>query len=160
MRFANAIRVSFCAALLAGAPAAAADGVHTDPSSPTAKEYAIPLDSARKQAAAGSSQTGQGGGAATTPLFGAGVTAPASTAKTSAPRASHRHPTTAKKKRRPAPHVQSVKRTPAAPTHRTDAAAIETPSGGLGTPLLVAGVAAVVLLAGGLGGLALRRRGV
>jgi hypothetical protein len=37
------------------------------------------------------------------------------------------------------------------------AASVETPSGGIGTPLLIAGVAVAVLVVGELGGLAPRR---
>ena len=45
------------------------DGVHVDPDSPAGKEYALPLDSARRDAAGG------GGSAAPSdqPLFGAGI---------------------------------------------------------------------------------------
>jgi hypothetical protein len=58
------------------APAASADpGVHVDPDTPAGKEYALPLDEARKEA------TGDSGGPAppageepeAAPLFGAGV---------------------------------------------------------------------------------------
>lgn len=73
-----------CFAVLAGPAAAQDDGVFIDPDSAAAKEYAIPLDSARRaaqpqQGAAGaqSAATGAPGGeAGTVPLFGEGVETP------------------------------------------------------------------------------------
>ena len=52
---------------LPGTALAQDDGVTVDPDSPTAKEYAIPLDSARREAAPATRSTA-------TPLFGEGVT--------------------------------------------------------------------------------------
>jgi hypothetical protein len=52
-------------------------GVHVDPGSPAGKEYAIPLESARREGAGGGVQgSGGGGGSASgssPPLFGAGI---------------------------------------------------------------------------------------
>src|SRR5215207_7689413 len=55
------------------APAARAqeEGVFVDPGSPTGKEYAIPLDSARRQA--DPSGDGAGGAPESAPLFGSGI---------------------------------------------------------------------------------------
>jgi hypothetical protein len=55
----------------AGAASAQDSGVHVDPESPAGKEYALPLDSARRDASGGSNGTGASGQGA--PLFGAGV---------------------------------------------------------------------------------------
>jgi hypothetical protein len=54
-------------------------GVHVDPGSPSGKEYAIPLEGARRDASGGGSSSGSsggssGGGAAKAPLFGEGIT--------------------------------------------------------------------------------------
>src|SRR6476619_4464476 len=56
---------------LGGGVAAAAqdDGVHVDPNSPAGKEYALPLDSARRDANGGG-DSAAGSGA---PLFGVGI---------------------------------------------------------------------------------------
>jgi hypothetical protein len=67
-----------CAALatVAGTPGLAlaqGEGVHVDPNSPAGKEYALPLEEARRNAA----PSGQGSAGATdsgNPLFGAGIT--------------------------------------------------------------------------------------
>ncbi|MFL5866817.1 MAG: hypothetical protein ACJ766_06930 [Thermoleophilaceae bacterium] len=71
------------AALLPSAAAAKDEpGVHVDPGSPSGKEYAIPLEGARRDASGGGSSSGSsggssgssGGGAAKAPLFGEGIT--------------------------------------------------------------------------------------
>jgi hypothetical protein len=46
-------------------------GVHVDPNSPAGKEYALPLDSARREASGGASSGSSSGDSA--PLFGAGI---------------------------------------------------------------------------------------
>ena len=60
---------------LSAAPAMAQqdDGVFVDPDSPTAKEYAIPLDAARRQASGGNPSPSGGGAATPAPRFGEGV---------------------------------------------------------------------------------------
>lgn len=67
-------------ALLAGPAAAQDDGVYIDPDSAAAKEYAIPLDSARRAAQPQAGTGGEGAAASTAPaaapavpLFGEGV---------------------------------------------------------------------------------------
>jgi len=55
----------------AGAASAQDRGVHVDPDSPAGKEYALPLDSARRDASGSPNGTGATGQSA--PLFGAGV---------------------------------------------------------------------------------------
>ena len=162
VRLANASRLLPCVALLmVSAPAARADQVHTDPNSPTSKEYAIPLATARHAAApsgagshSGGSSSPSASGAA--PLFGVGVGSSgsgASSATTKAkPKKHHSHRSTATKNQ---VHVtQSAPLTP--PSHLTEAT--NTPGGGVTTPVLIGGLAAVALLLGGLGGLAVRRR--
>jgi hypothetical protein len=149
------------------APAAIAqeDGVFIDPGSPTGKEYAIPFESARREAdPASGSGSGSGGGAApgSAPLFGAGI-APsgASAGKTSgqaggsAPGESSQQPAQTADGAGPAAEAPKSKEAKAALE-----AAIRTPgapSGGLGTPAIVALLAAGLLLAGGLIGVAIRR---
>ena len=60
----------------AGVAGAQDNGVHVDPDSPAGKEYALPLDSARRDA--GGTPNGTGAAGASAPLFGAGVSKAAS----------------------------------------------------------------------------------
>jgi hypothetical protein len=63
--------------LVLAAPASAQQGgVFVDPDSPAGKEYAIPIEQARRQASGspGGSAAEPGGRAAQAPLFGAGIT--------------------------------------------------------------------------------------
>jgi hypothetical protein len=64
----------------AAAPAQDEPGVFVDPDSPAGKEYAIPLDKARRESGAtvpggGGSSGGSDGGTPSGALFGAGITA-------------------------------------------------------------------------------------
>jgi hypothetical protein len=63
------------------APVAAQDGIFVDPGSPPAKEYAVPLEAARREGAAGT--TGAPGEVASTPAPAFGVGVGGSPAKTS-----------------------------------------------------------------------------
>ena len=54
-----------------GVVSAQDNGVHVDPDSPAGKEYALPLDSARRDTSGSPNGTGASGQSA--PLFGAGV---------------------------------------------------------------------------------------
>jgi hypothetical protein len=55
---------------------AQSDSVTVDPGSPSAKEYALPLDQARNDAAGGGgAPSGQAGAPAAAPLFGQGIRA-------------------------------------------------------------------------------------
>jgi hypothetical protein len=67
--------VAFLIGLLALPATAQAQGrgVFVDPESPAGKEYAIPLEEARRQAAP-DAESRAGGGDAASPLFGAGIT--------------------------------------------------------------------------------------
>ena len=57
-------------ALIVPAAAAQEDGVTVDPGSPSGKEYALPIDRAREEAA---TRDGKGDGSRKAPLFGEGV---------------------------------------------------------------------------------------
>jgi hypothetical protein len=134
-------------------------GVQVDPDSPSGKEYAIPLDDARRRASpSGETQTmgAPGGGTAAAPLFGAGVTARAarssagedasdgSDAKDSPTRSRSREDPTMS-----APPPASVLEAASRPG---------APSGGAGTTALLAGGAAALLVLGAGTGVVLRRR--
>lgn len=131
---------------IASAAAAQENGVTVDPGSPSGKEYALPVDRARQQAAAPKSSRSD---SQRTPLFGEGV-------------GDDVQPSDVPAKKAPAGKVGA-----ATPTNEADAgAAIEprtsqaraaAPQGGLGFAAGIAGGAAILLI-GGLLGLWLRRR--
>ena len=60
---------------LVGSPVATAqdDGVHVDPNSPAGKEYALPLDQARRDTSGTGGANSAGGTPGGAPLFGAGI---------------------------------------------------------------------------------------
>jgi len=148
-------------------------GVHLDPGSPAAKEYAIPLAQARAGGGSGGSGSGQ--------LFGHGITRapspPASAPVTSAPENATAAPTGAPtvaltpRKRSPRRIVQHVGApAPVAAKHRArPVAAAPAPAPAPSGPVRAAGsgagiawmlgVAALVLALGGLGGAVLARHG-
>ena len=70
MRFTVLLSLLFALAL--AAPAAAQDGVFVDPDSPSGKEYAIPLDSARRQTSPRKPSTSRSA-QEKAPLFGEGI---------------------------------------------------------------------------------------
>jgi hypothetical protein len=82
MRVTLAALAAGCMAGQATASAAVEPGVHIDPGSPATKEYALPLEQARKNAAPGSS-------AQATP-FGAGIKPPGGSSGGGSPRGSSR----------------------------------------------------------------------
>lgn len=135
--------------------AQAQEGVFVDPDSPSGKEYAVPLEAARRQAdpKASKAQRVAPGRRDQAPLFGEGIDAGDPAA--GAGRASGG--TKASRRKRPRETRASPARKAAPATVRAAVSRPGAPDGGLGTTLMIAGGAAVVLLAGGLGGLALRR---
>jgi hypothetical protein len=143
------------AAALLAPPIARADQAHVDPGSPSGKEYAVPLDQARRHAATGNTAAAPTGAApAAPPLFGVGIRSSGSGAGT---RANHRPRRTppARSPKKPSAGISSAGATPT--PHRLAAAAAQ-PSTGLGSTALVGALAAAVLVLGGVGGVALRRR--
>lgn len=134
----------FC--VIASAAAAQEDGVTVDPGSPSGKEYALPVDRARRQAA---KPTTSRSDPRPTPLFGEGV-------------GDDVKPSDVQAKKAPARTGGG-----ATPSNQADAGpAIEprspqaraaAPQGGLGFAAGIAGGAAILLI-GGLLGLWLRRR--
>jgi hypothetical protein len=134
------------ALLLLGTPGAATAqerGVHVDPGSPAGKEYAIPIERARREASGGSKITSGNAttqAAAPVPLFGQGIK-PAPPKHRKHKKASKGTTTT-----KPAPVAL-------APTAAVEAA-LTKPS----TTAWTGGIPAVVLAAGIVLGLGLRRR--
>ena len=160
---AAALALAAFSAVAAAAPPTA-PGVHIDPGSPVAKEYAIPLQQAR-----GGSSGGSGGGQ----LFGSGITR-APTTPTSAPAVAAPAPTAAVTPSKPPPHrvhrttvhrhrrVRPSTRPAATLSHAPATPVVQLPGasratgGGAGLAWMV-GVAALVLALVGMGGAALTR---
>jgi cobalamin biosynthesis Mg chelatase CobN len=137
-------------------------GVHVDPSSPAAKQYAIPISSARNEAAG---RTGSNVSEAP-PAFGVGVTpsTPTKGAKTSEGRAPstgrHANSETSRGKGAASGAAPSSGSPPAARSStqaELSASTQETSTGDGGWLALILG-GALVLVLGGVGGLMLRRR--
>ena len=144
-------------ALAAAGPAVARaqdPGVTVDPNSPSGKEYALPLDSARRAAepATGHATTPKTG--STAPLFGAGIS------RSAAPRSRAGGAPASARTRRPARRTRTKPRAGvAAPaTVRLAAQTPGAPAGGIGSQALAIGAGIAVLLAGAGAGLLLRRR--
>jgi hypothetical protein len=142
------ILIALILAALAAPPASAQeDGVFVDPDSPAGKEYAVPLEEARREASgasAGGSSGDRGGGQ---PLFGVGIErAPRQTGAGEATESGGggRNADDAQGPERVAPSGQS-------------AAAVEAAARDGSDGLLTAGIATGVLVAGLLAGLVLRR---
>jgi hypothetical protein len=133
--------------------------VHVDPGSPAGKQYAIPISSARSEAA------GQTGShiSQSPPAFGVGITPSGSTAPvTGRPHATHRNQSalSVHKKgdpRRGSRGAHSSDSSPDPPAALPNSSVQVARAGGSGwLALMVGGV--LVLALGGAGGFALRRR--
>jgi hypothetical protein len=144
--------------LLAVPTPAQEEGVFIDPGSPSAKEYAIPLEAERRQAdpdqepSAGIQQ-----GSRSSPIFGTGIVSGGSGEETSSgapsPAANERD-----RGARDAPGKTALQESADEDVVRAAASDPGAPDGGAGVPLTIGGVAVGVLLVGGLVGLLLRRR--
>jgi hypothetical protein len=141
--------------LIAAVPVSAQNhGVFVDPDSPSGKEYALPLDAARRQAdprrdPAARVRTNS----RSTALFGQGVVSPIS--------GHARAAVDARKKNRSNP----ARHAPVSTDSLEDREAVRlatirpgAPDGNAGTKLLIAAVALLVLAVGGVAGYATRRR--
>jgi hypothetical protein len=152
------VLVVLVASLVNAAPAVAQeDGVFVDPDSPGGKEYAIPLDTQRRQAAP-SASTGAAG-VEDAPLFGTGITGE------SGGKATRSSPDGNSERDGSDGADGAVGRNSDIPLATGDARAAVSaatqnpgaPSGGLGAPAFIALLAAAILLVGGLAGWTIRR---
>lgn len=150
MTFVSAVVVAAAGSAVA---ATVAPGVHVDPGSPVAKEYAIPLAQARGAAGGGGAE---GGGPASGHLFGSGITrAPRTSPRGAAPAARRDSPAVAPKRR--SVSLGGAGQVTAAPSSQAGG---PDRSGGGGTGMAwMLGVAAAVLAVGGLGATVLTRLG-
>jgi hypothetical protein len=143
-----------CSTASAQGGTAGGSGVHIDPGSPAAKEYAIPLSQAR-QIGGGSSSSGS----STATAFGAGIKPPASGSSSRSGlgsryvKAHHRSSRVGARK-----HTATVS-SPAAtvPAAVLEASSTQASSGGNGSILALLGGGVLILVLGGLGGTVLRR---
>jgi hypothetical protein len=137
---------------------AGGSGVTVDPNSPTAKEYALPLDSARHDAGGGGTAKTPG---KSSPLFGAGVTRDQAAAPAAAAAAAVVAGTAGGggRKRGRTGKLTSGLSTAAATVPMLDRASTSNPTasvGGSGSSTALVGGGAVILLLAALGGFALR----
>jgi len=146
---------ALCAlALSAPAAVAADDEIFVDPGSPSGKEYALPIDRARKEAARDTKGAKDAKGQSATPLFGEGVDA-ASTPGASGRRAGGGGKAAADDANPSAAGTGAGSRETAPKTLKAQAAA---PDGGIGVAAIIGGVSVGVLLLGAAIGVLLRRR--
>jgi hypothetical protein len=137
---------TFASMVVAVPSGAKEQGIFVEPDSPSGKEYAVPLESARRAAdPTGDPSAPVRPGESSAPLFGRGITGP----REQRARSGGRKP----------PLGDILSRQPAA----SEALRIATahpgaPGGGTNAAVVASGVAALILLAGGLIGLVLRRR--
>lgn len=121
------------------------EGVVVDPDSPAGKEYAIPLDQARRDSSGGTSARGDGGGSASAPggqpLFGSGISPRGGRAEQARDQAS----TADTQGRRSAPATTST------------VLATAAEKGGDSSRLVLGAVVVGILLLGAILGLGLRR---
>jgi len=140
---------------LAAAPAwAQSDEVFLDPESPSAKEYAIPIESARRGADPGRRPSDLvQRGATSSPLFGAGVRATAATTSSS------REPGSRDRDTRHGGSSSGARESPRVPSAVKQAASNPpTPGRDAGSIVLFGGAALLVVAGGVLVGVVLRRQ--
>jgi hypothetical protein len=144
--------------VLVATPSAAAqeDGVFVDPDSPAGKEYAVPIDQARGDAAGGGDA-----GPGEEPLFGAGIEPPSGdSASSQGSEGSEASDGTAGKEggsREKGAEARQQEGSGSSVNLGQSSAAIEAAATDGSTGLLSAGIAAAVLVAGLMGGLGLRK---
>jgi LPXTG-motif cell wall-anchored protein len=147
--------------LLAPAPAAAQtqQGVFVDPNSPAGKEYAIPVEQARRDAAHGSNRQPVEAGDRSAPLFGEGVMPDHSGSSSGASGGNTGRGTGggAKESDRTESLAKSLGPTSAIRPRNGLTAGAATADSSAGA-LAFAGGGVAVLLLGGMAGLVLRRR--
>lgn len=151
MAIALAVLAIGFSAVVADAAPGLEPGVHADPGSPAAKEYALPLNQARQ---AGSARKG---GSSRVAPFGAGIHPSGGSGSGSAGK-SPRHRAGGKGTSLPAASNVSGSSTRAIiPTAVLRAASERGSSGGGGSILVLIGGGVAILVLGGFGGMVMRR---
>jgi len=157
--------VAVLVSLAIAAPSLAQDeGVTIDPDSPSAKEYAIPLERERRQAdPAREADARIEQGSRSSPLFGEGIESKRARSRNGrTPSRAETAPTGSRTQGGGEPERRRMSRQPvtgsSADAVLRAAANPGAPSGGVDTALVIGTVAALVLAVGGGAGLLLRRR--
>jgi hypothetical protein len=154
-------RVAITCAIVLGVGAADAaaqgQGVTVDPESPSGKQYAIPLESARRQADPQSVRPTGPSGAGSAALFGEGVVVAGRIKGQSRDGSGARQPGGK------APRGTASNPSPASPRDVPVVVSIAAsrpaaPDGGIGMPVLVLGLGLLVVLIGAAAGVVIRRR--
>ena len=136
-------------ALLATSAFALEPGVHIDPGSPAAKEYALPVDQARGTGSGGKGE-GEGSGGSSEKLFGAGIKPPSS-GSTGGRHRGHRSPRVSGSTKQP-----TATPTQAATPRAVQQAAARSSSGGSTSLLVLFGGGVAILVLGAFTGVVLR----
>jgi hypothetical protein len=141
-----------CVAVSAQAGTGLEPGVHADPGSPAAKEYALPLNQARQ--AAGSGDHANSGSAA---LFGSGIKPPGSGGSGGSGRADSRAGSAQRSTRRDASGPAPSNHSSSVPAVVLRAARSQASSSGSGSLLTLLGGGVAILVLGAFGGTVMRR---
>jgi hypothetical protein len=127
-------------------------GVHVDPGSPAAKEYALPLNQARQTGAGASSSSTSSG-----PLFGAGIKPPGAGGSSHSGSGSGTAKATGRGGAAGPNGANTAARLSALPSALLRASSSQASSGGGGSILALLGGGVAILVLGGLGGMILKR---
>ncbi len=156
--FTVALTCAVAVAIGAADAVAQEPGVIVDPDSPSGKEYAIPLESARRQADPSDVPTSGASSAGSAALFGEGVIASRGNGG-GPPRRSGARGSAEKARRGSGGSDQATGSRPGVPDVVGAAASRPAaPDGGIGTPILVLGLGLLVVLIGVVAGVVIRRR--
>jgi len=127
-------------------------GVHVDPGSPAAKEYALPLNQARQTGAGASSSSTSSG-----PLFGAGIKPPGAGGSSHSGSGSGTAKATGRGGAAGPNGARAAARLSTLPAAVLRASRSQASSGGGGSILALLGGGVAILVLGGLGGMILKR---
>jgi len=125
-------------------------GVHIDPGSPAAKEYALPLNQARQTGSQSSAR-----GSSSGPLFGAGIGPPGAGGSSPSPSGSAKAVRAGRASRAGGANTAGLQA--ALPSSVLHVSSSPASSGGSGSSLALLGGAVAILVLGGFGGTVLKR---
>jgi hypothetical protein len=141
-----------CSTAAAQAATGLEPGVHVDPGSPAAKEYALPLNQARQTGAGASSSS-----ASSPPLFGAGIKPPAAGGSSHSGSGSGKGKATGRGGASGPNGANASAPRFTLPSAVLRASSSQASSGGGGSILALLGGGVAILVLGGLGGTILKR---
>jgi hypothetical protein len=153
MASALAVLVISCSAASAQAASGLEPGVHIDPGSPAAKEYALPLNQARQTGASSPAGSSSSSSSAAAAPFGAGIHPPGG----SGGGPSHRGPAGSDVSPANASRTNASEARAIIPAVVLRSASGRASPGGDGSILALLGGGVAILVLGGFGGMVLRR---